>query len=91
MDTGNEFHYAAAPSSRDTQSVRRIGCVTAELKEMAAWFQRCGIRTVALQSTGVYWIAVYDVWEEAGLEVCLLNARETKNLPGKMTEVQESQ
>ena len=58
---------------------------------MAGWLKQCGIRTVAMQSTGVYWIPVYDVLEEAGLEVFLVNARETKNLPGKKTDVQESQ
>src|SRR5258708_12871490 len=58
---------------------------------MADWLEQCGIRTVAMQSTGVYWIAVYDVLEQAGLEVYLVNARETKNLPGRKTDVQESQ
>jgi transposase len=58
---------------------------------MVTWLKQCGIRTVAMQSTGVYWIAVYDLLEEAGLEVYLVNARETKNLPGKKTDVQESQ
>jgi len=58
---------------------------------MAAWLTQCGIRTVALQSTGVYWIAVYEILEAAGLEVYLVNARETKNLPGRKTDVQESQ
>jgi len=91
IDIGNEFHYVAVPPSRDAESVRRFGCVTAELKEMAAWLLRCGIRTVAMQSTGVYWIAVYDVLEAAGLEVYLVNARETKSLPGKKTDVQECQ
>jgi len=91
IDIGNESHYVAVPPSRDQEPVRRFGCVTAELREMAAWLKRCGIRTVAMQSTGVYWIAVYDVLEEAGLEVYLVNARETKNLPGKKTDVQESQ
>jgi transposase len=71
--------------------VQRFGCTTAELKAMAAWLRQCGIRTVALQSTGVYWIAVYDILEAAGLEVYLVNARETKNLPGRKTDVQESQ
>jgi len=71
--------------------VRCYGCTTAELKEMAEWLTQCGIRTVALQSTGVYWIAVYDILEEAGLEVYLVNARDTKNLPGRKTDVQESQ
>src|SRR5215471_8599674 len=91
IDIGNQSHYAAVPSSRDRQPVRRFGCTTAELREMAAWLQQCGIRTVALQSTGVYWIPVYDVLEAAGLEVYLVNARDTKNLPGRKSDVQESQ
>ena len=53
--------------------------------------KQCGICTVAMQSTGVYWIAVYDILEAAGLEVYLVNARETKNLPGRKSDVQESQ
>jgi len=91
IDIGNEAHYVAVPSDRDNQSVRRFGCTTAELNEMAAWLKQCGIRTVAMQSTGVYWIAVYDILEAAGLEVYLVNARETKNLPGRKSDVQESQ
>jgi transposase len=91
IDIGNEAHYVAVPPSRDSESVRRFGCVTAELKGMAEWLEQCGIRTVAMQSTGVYWIPVYDILEAAGLEVYLVNARETKNLPGKKTDVQESQ
>jgi len=91
VDIGNEFHYVAVPPSRDPQPVRRFGCATPELMEMAAWLKQCGIRTVAMQSTGVYWIPVYDVLEQAGLEVYLVNARETKNLPGKKTDVQEGQ
>jgi transposase len=91
IDIGNESHYVAVPPSRDRQPVRRFGCTTAELKTMAEWLKQCGIRTVAMQSTGVYWIAVFDILEEAGLEVYLVNARETKNLPGRKTDVQESQ
>jgi transposase len=91
IDIGNESHYAAVPSSRDSQPVRRFGCTTAELREMATWLKQCGIQTVALQSTGVYWIPVYDILEEAGFEVYLVNARETKNLPGRKSDVQESQ
>jgi hypothetical protein len=53
--------------------IDRVG-PTAELRQMADWLKQCGIRTVALQSTGVYWIAVYDILEEAGLEVYLVNA-----------------
>ena len=91
IDIGNESHYVAVPPTRDSQPVRRFGCTTAELKAMAEWLKQCGIRTVAMQSTGVYWIAVYDILEEAGLEVYLVNARETKNLPGRKSDVQESQ
>jgi transposase len=91
IDIGNEFHYVAVPPGRDSQPVRRFGCTTAELKAMAAWLQQCGIRTVAMQSTGVYWVAVYDILEQAGLEVYLVNARDTKNLPGRKSDVQESQ
>jgi len=91
IDIVNESHYVAVPPSRDNQPVRRFGCTTAELKAMAAWLKQCGIRTVAMQSTGVYWIAVYDIFEQAGLEVYLVNARDTKNLPGRKSDVQESQ
>jgi transposase len=91
IDIGNESHYVAVPANRDDQPVRRFGSTTAELKEMAAWLKQCGIRTVAMQSTGVYWIPVYDILEEAGFEVYLVNARTTKNLPGRKSDVQESQ
>ena len=91
IDIGNESHYVAVPPTRDNQPVRRFGCTTAELKAMAEWLKQCRIRTVAMQSTGVYWIAVYDILEEAGFEVYLVNARETKNLPGRKSDVQESQ
>jgi len=60
IDIGNESHYVAVPPSRNSQPVRRFGCTTAELKAMADWLEQCGIRTVAMQSTGVYWIAVYE-------------------------------
>jgi transposase len=91
IDIGNESHYVAVPLTRDSQPVRRFGCTTSELKGMAVWLKQCAIRTIALQSTGVYWIAVYDILEEAGFEVYLVNAKETKNLPGRKSDVQESQ
>jgi hypothetical protein len=72
IDIGNESHYVAVPPSRDGQPVRRFGCTTAELKAMAAWLKQCRIRTVAMQSTGVFWVAVYDILEQAGLEVYLV-------------------
>ena len=91
IDIGNELHYVAVPPDRDSQPVGHFGCTTAQLREMAAWLKQCGIQTVAMQSTGVYWIAVYDILEEAGFQVYLVNARDTKNLPGRKSDVQESQ
>src|SRR3984893_1052537 len=90
IDIGNESHYVAVPPTRDSEPVCRFGCTTAELKEMAVWLKQCTIRSIAMQSTGVYWIAVYDLLEEAGFEVYLVNARETKNLPRRKSDVQES-
>jgi hypothetical protein len=61
------------------------------LYRLAEWLARCGVKTVALQSTGVYWIPLYEILEDRGFEVYLVNARHTKNLPGRKSDVQESQ
>jgi transposase len=91
IDVGNEEHYVAVAPHHEGEPVQRFGCFTAELIRMAAWLQERGIQTVAMQSTGVYWIPLYDILEEHGFEVYLVNARDTKNLPGRKTDVQESQ
>ena len=91
IDVGNSAHYVAVRPDRDPQPVRRFECFTADLHRLADWLQSCGVKTVALQSTGVYWIPLYDILEERGLEVYLVNARHTKNLPGRKSDVQESQ
>src|SRR5262249_10462858 len=91
IDIGNESHYVAVPPDRDSEPVRCFGCTTAEVRQMADWLKQGRMRTVALQSPGVYWIPVFDILEAAGLEVYLVNARETKNLPGRKSDVQESQ
>jgi transposase len=91
MDIGNQSHYVAVPPGRDPEPVREFGSWTADLQRMAAWLKSCGIRHVVMQSTGVYGIPVYDVLEKAGFQICLSNARDTKNLPGRKTDVQESQ
>ena len=88
---GNGAHYVAVPPDRDLHPVRRFECFTADLHRLADWLKSCGIKTVALQSTGVYWIPLYDILEERGFEVYLVNARHTKNLPGRKSDVQESQ
>jgi len=91
IDIGNESHFVAVPPATDAQPVREFGSWTADLERMAAWLKSCGIETVAMQSTGVYWFAVYDVLEKHGLKVFLVNASHTKNLPGRKSDVQESQ
>jgi transposase len=91
IDVGSKSHFVAVPAGRDEQPVREFGSWTADLKRLAQWLKACGIRTVAMQSTGVYWIALQEVLEQAGLEVYLVNARGTKNLPGRKSDVQECQ
>src|SRR6267143_105922 len=91
IDVGNSAHDVAVRPDRDPQPVRRFECFTADLYRLADWLKSCGVNTVALQSTGVYWIPLYDILEERGFEVYLVNARHTKNLPGRKSDVQESQ
>jgi len=91
IDVGNEAHYVAVRPDRDPEPVRRFECFTADLYRLADWLQSCGVKTVAMQSTGVYWIPLYDILEERGFEVYLVNARHTKNLPGRKSDVQECQ
>jgi transposase len=91
IDVGHSVHYVAVRPDRDPQPVRRFECFTADLHRLADWLQQCGVTTVALQSTGVYWLPLYDILDARGLEVYLVNARHTKNLPGRKTDVQESQ
>src|SRR5262245_49759168 len=91
IDVGNSVHYVAVRPDRDPQPVRRFECFTADLHRLADWLQQCGVTTVALQSTGVYCLPLYDILDARGLEVYLVNARHTKNLPGRKTDVQESQ
>jgi transposase len=91
IDVGNSSHYVAVRPERDEEPVRRFDCFTADLHRLADWLKGCGVKTVAMQSTGVYWIPLYEILEERGFEVYLVNARHTKNLPGRKSDVQESQ
>jgi transposase len=91
IDVGNDAHYVAVRPDRDPDPVRRFECFTADLYRLADWMQQCGVTTVAMQSTGVYWIPLYEILDARGFEVYLVNARHTKNLPGRKTDVQESQ
>jgi transposase len=89
IDIGNAAHYVAVPADRDEEPVRSFACFTQDVQKMADWLIRCGIDTVAMQSTGVYWLPVYEMLAQRGLRVFLVNARHTKNLPGRKSEVQE--
>jgi transposase len=91
IDIGSEQHYVAVGPDRDAEPVRTFGCFTEDLHRLARWLKECGIRTVVMQSTGVYWIPVYDVLEQYGFDVWLVNAQDTRNLPGRKSDVQESQ
>ena len=91
IDVGNEEHYVAIPPSFDPEPVRKFGCFTENLIALADWLRQKGIDTVALQSTGVYWIGLYDILSQRGIKVFVVNARDTKNMPGRKSDVQECQ
>lgn len=91
IDIGSQKHYVAVPADRAPEPVRCFGCLTPELQSLARWLVACGIKTVALEATGVYWIAPMQVLEEYGLEVYLVDARQAKNLPGRKTDVKDCQ
>src|SRR5271157_1266848 len=89
IDIGAQVHYAAVPEDRAEVSVRSFGAYTAQLDELVQWFKDCGIKTVAMESTGVYWIPLYQKLEEAGFEVLLVDARQAKHVPGRKSDVQD--
>ncbi len=91
IDVGNESHFASVPAGRDAQPVQEFGSWTADLHRMGRWLQSCRIDTVAVQATGVYWIPLYDILTGHGIQVVLVNAQHTKNVPGRKSDVQESQ
>ena len=91
IDLGSETHWVAVPTDRDEMPTRPFKCFTADLYEMAAWLKRCGIKTVAMESSGVYWIPVFQILESSGFEVKLVNTRHVKNVPGRKTDILDCQ
>jgi transposase len=87
IDVGSREHYVAVPPDRDEKPIRSFGTFTADLYQLADWLQKCGVDTVALESTGVYWIPLFEVLEERGFRVLLVDARRLKNVPGRKTDV----
>jgi transposase len=91
IDIGAREIYVAVPVDRDEHPVRKCETFTGDLHQMAEWLVYCGITTAAMESTGVYWIPVYDVLERHGIKPCLVNPRNMKNVPGKRTDFHECQ
>lgn len=91
IDISSENHYVAVPEDRDEQPVRKFGNFTCDLYALADWLKHCRITTVAMESTGVYWVPVFNILEECGFEVYLVNARHVKHVPGKKSDVQDCQ
>ncbi len=91
VDIGATEIYIAVPPDRDAQPVRRFATFTADLMAAADWLQRCGVETVAMESTGVYWIPLFQMLEARGFQVCLVNARHVKNVPGRKSDVSDCQ
>ncbi len=89
IDIGATSIYAAVPADRDAQSVRSFQTFTEGLQRLTDWLQHCGIETVAMESTGVFWIPLFQLLEERGFEVYLVNARHVKNVPGRKTDVSD--
>ena len=91
IDIGAESHWVSVPPERDSEPVREFSCFTGDLHAMATWLKECGVTTVAMESTGVYWIPVFQILETSGLEVYLVNARRVKMVPGRKSDVLDCQ
>ena len=91
IDVGASSHWAAVPPHATDDPVREFGAMTDDLNAMADWLLACGVDTVALESTGVYWIPVFEVLEQRGLKVWLVDARQMKYVPGRKSDVQDCQ
>lgn len=91
LDIGDAEIYVAVPEGRDSESVRVFQTFTRDLHSLADWLAACNVKTVAMESTGVYWIPIYEILEERGFQVYLVNARHVKNVPGRKTDILDCQ
>jgi transposase len=89
IDCGSAKHYVAVPPERDPEPVRCFKTFTDDLHRLADWLVACGIKTVAMEATGVYWIPIYEILEARSLKVVLVNARHVKNVPGRKSDVSD--
>jgi len=91
IDLGSAQHYVAVPTDRDADPVQSFGTFTSDLHRLADWLKTCRIRSVAMEATGIYWIPLFEILEAEGFEVLLVNARHVKNVPGRKTDVSDSE
>ncbi len=91
IDLGGAEHWVCVRADKTEKNVRRFGCFTPDLMAMADWLIDCGVTTVAMEATGVYWIPVFQILEARGLEVKLVNAHHVKTVPGRKTDVNDCQ
>ena len=84
IDIGSAAHFVAVPVDRDDEPVREFASFTVDLNALADWLERCEIKIVAMESTGVYWIPLYELLQRRGFEVLLVNARHVKNVSGRI-------
>ncbi len=91
IDIGSEEHYVAVPEGRDINTVRSFGAFTSDLYALSKWLNECEIDTVVMESTGVYWVPLFEILESEGFEVLLVNAQHAKNVPGRKSDVKDSQ
>jgi transposase len=91
VDIGSASHFVAVPPDRDDQPVREFPSFTVDLNALADWLKACGVDTVAMESTGVYWIPLFELLESRGFTVLLVNARHVKNVSGRKSDVLDCQ
>ena len=91
IDIGATSHFVAVPEGTSETTVREFKTFTSDLYALADWLKQCGVQTIAMESTGVYWIPVYEILEEKGFEVKLVDARQVKNVSGRKTDVLDCQ
>ncbi len=91
IDIGSAAHFVSVPPDRDDEPVREFASFTADLNALADWLSECGVDTVAMESTGVYWIPLFELLESRGFTVLLVNARHVKNVSGRKSDVLDCQ
>ena len=91
IDIGATSHFVAVPPGRDTVTVREFATFTADLHQLADWLEQCGVDTVVMESTGVFWIPVFELLEQRGFVVLLVDARKVKNVSGRKSDVLDCQ